>query len=73
MSDSGSVRQRLVDQIQQVGEGRLLGVDVEDAGEDFVVLLRFHQRAHRIGLVGGVVVLVQLAQAQAEPSCICTS
>ncbi len=34
----GQRAQRLIDDVQQIGEGRLFRVDVEDAGENFVLL-----------------------------------
>src|SRR5208282_3656915 len=60
----GQSGQRLVHYVQQVDESGLLGVDIEDAGENLFPVVRFHQSAHGVGLVGGVVVLQQLAQAQ---------
>ena len=39
----GQGAEGLVDQVQHVGEAGLLGVEVEDAGEDLVLGVRVHQ------------------------------
>ncbi len=39
----GQGAEGLVDEVQQVGEAGLFGVQVEDAGEDFVLGVRVHQ------------------------------
>src|ERR1035437_1969160 len=57
--------ERLIYYVEQIDEGWLLCVDVEHTSEDLSVLMPFHQRANGIRLVGRVVILKQLAQAQA--------
>ena len=56
------MRQRLRGQVVHVGQRRARLVDVDQAGDELLLVARFQQRAHRGELVGRVVVLLQLAQ-----------
>ena len=58
-------RQRLIDHVQHVEEVGRLGVDVEDAGQDFAFSVGFSEAGHGLNLVRRVVVFFQFAQMQA--------
>ena len=43
-----------------------MGVDIEKAGDDFSLVVRFGQHAQRLGLAGGVIVRAELAEQDAR-------
>ena len=61
---SGSVASGSSTMLSSVVKSGFCGVHVEDAGQDFALVVGFHQHLDGVGLVGGVVVLMQLAQTQ---------
>src|SRR6185312_5608365 len=56
--------QRIIGQVEQIGKVGLLGIDVEDAGQNLVAVVGLHQRLYGGDAVGRVVAVVQLAQPQ---------
>ncbi len=59
----GEGSEGLVDHVEEGGEVGLLGVDVEDAGEDFAGVFVAEEEVEGALAAGGVVVLVDLAEA----------
>src|ERR1700744_4196247 len=56
--------QRIVHQIQEFREARLLGINVKDTGENLTLGMRLHQYLDGVHAVGWVEALMQLAQPQ---------